>query len=425
MIEINRLKEWRAVEIVKIFLLRLNQDLNIENSPTDQFDFIISLKDQPNIRFAIEVKSKQRFTSKVNKQIEQLKRYRDQKLITIPVLIIKVDEIKEEAEFDFLIFPSFQKEKLLVRYTFKFTPLNNESFVNKLNTIKKWYAKIAKITHEKENETERRSISNYDLIEMAKADIEDSYIGKAVVGYIQIPGIQNDIIQNTNESHTSELESLLKIRKFVAFCINSVQTVNMFDYDENILIEEIEYPRAISFSDYYVFILPIDESSNQRKLASVFSVISMVLELMNVTLDNGYIVKGAIDFDEVYYNHNDLTLVGKALVNSENLTFKFTNNHRVILSNNIKSLIRDSLVNVNAAIIHYYRRFLFKDEDGWLTINPALILANNPQKSKDSLAKLTNLISNEATESNKEKYNVLLDKVTSQDLELKDISIFE
>jgi len=385
MIEINRLKEWRAVEIVKIFLLRLNLDLMIENSPTDQFDFIISFKDHPEIRFAIEVKSKQRFTSKVNKQIAQLKKYRDQKLITIPVLIIKVDDIEEEAEFDFLIFPSFQKEKLLVRYTFKFSALNKKSFITKLETIKKWYVKISKVTPEKEIETERRSISDNDLVEMATADIEDSYIGNAVVGYIQIPGIQNDIIQNISENNISELESLIKMRKFISFCVNSVQTVNMFDYHENTLIEEIEYPRAISFSDYFVFILPIDESSNQRKLASVFSVISMVLELMNVALDNGYVIKGAIDFDEVYYNHNDLTLVGKALVKSRNLTQKFTNNHRVILSDNIKALIRVSLTNVNAAVIHYYRRFLFKDEDGWLTINPALILANNPQKAKASL----------------------------------------
>ncbi len=423
--ETNMLKEWRAVEIVKIFLLRLNQDLIIENSPTDHFDFIISFKVQPNIRFAIEVKSKQRFTSRVNKQIERLKKYRDQRLITIPVLIIKVDDIKEEAEFDFLVFPSFQQNKLLIRYTFKFSVLNKESFINKLKTIKQWYAKREETTPEKDSEIERRSIADNNLIEMANADLENAFLGKAVVGYIQIPGIQNSISRDLDQNQNGNLHVLLKIRKYVDYCVNSVQTVHMSDYSKNILIEEIEYPRVISYSDYFIFILPIDETSNQRKLASVFSVISITLELMNVALDNGFVIKGAIDFDNVYYNHNNLTLLGNALQNSEKLAQAQTNRFRVIVSNNIKNLIRDNLNNVNVSIIHYFRRFIFKDEDGWLTINPALILANTSQKAKSSLIKLKKLMSKEIGNIDEYKFKVLSHKIEEEDLEMKDISIFE
>lgn len=140
MSEINKLKEWRAEEIVKIFLLRSNLELEVERFPTPLFDFFVKLKSNPDIKFAIEVKTKQRFKAKINTQINHLKSYREAGLITIPVLLIKVDEKLETSEFDFLVFPSFKENKLLIRYGFKFTKLNNDTFSNKINTIKKWYS---------------------------------------------------------------------------------------------------------------------------------------------------------------------------------------------------------------------------------------------------------------------------------------------
>lgn len=103
------------------------------------FDLFIKLKSNPDIKFAIEVKTKSRFQSRVNKQLSTLKPYRECGLINIPVFLIKVDEIEEDGEFDFLVFPSFQENKLSIKNDFKFIKLNKENFTIKMQTIEKWY----------------------------------------------------------------------------------------------------------------------------------------------------------------------------------------------------------------------------------------------------------------------------------------------
>ncbi|KGL63928.1 hypothetical protein [Polaribacter sp. Hel1_85] len=140
MSNIQNFKEWRAEEMVKVFLLKSGFKFEIETFPTPMFDLFVKFKTNSNVKFAIEVKTKIRFQSRINKQMSALKTYRDAGLINIPVLLIKVDEKEEESEFDFLVFPSFKENKLLIRNEFKFIKLNKENFKMKMNSIEKWYA---------------------------------------------------------------------------------------------------------------------------------------------------------------------------------------------------------------------------------------------------------------------------------------------
>lgn len=141
MSNIHNFKEWRAEEIVKVFLLKSGYQFEIETFPTPLFDLFIKSKTNSKIKFAIEVKTKNRFVSRINKQMTALKTYRDAGMINIPVLLIKVDEKEEESEFDFLVFPSFKENSLLIRNEFKFIKLDKENFRAKMDVIEKWYIK--------------------------------------------------------------------------------------------------------------------------------------------------------------------------------------------------------------------------------------------------------------------------------------------
>lgn len=141
MSNIQNFKEWRAEEIVKVFLLKSGYKFEVETFPTPMFDLFVKSKTNSNVKFAIEVKTESRFISRINKQMSTLNSYRDAGLINIPVLLIKVDERKEESEFDFLVFPSFKENKLLIRNEFKFIKLDKENFRKKMNAIEKWYNK--------------------------------------------------------------------------------------------------------------------------------------------------------------------------------------------------------------------------------------------------------------------------------------------
>ena len=135
----NNIKEWRAGEIAKIFLLKSNYKLSIDDYPTPLFDFFVSLKTDPTVNFAVEVKNKIRFNNNLNAQLNKLKIYRNLDVINIPVLLFKIDERNEVGEIDFLVIPSFRESKLLIRNEFKFQPLNQNNLTDKIDTIIKWY----------------------------------------------------------------------------------------------------------------------------------------------------------------------------------------------------------------------------------------------------------------------------------------------
>lgn len=419
---LTSIKEWRSVEVAKLFLLKLDLKLKIEDSPTDFFDFIVSLEEDPHIRFAIEVKSRQNFKSKVNKQIDSLTKYRDQRLITIPVLLLKIDDVKEKGELDFLIFPSFKEERLLVRYTFKFSKLNKDSFSKKLQTIKKWYVKLPYFLSN-EKEQLKRTITEDDLENLANTEIEKSFKGLAIVGQIEVVGLKDDILGRENINLES-LNTFFKLRKFLDFAITKAQTVQMFDYDSTTLIEEVEYPSIIQNSNSFIFILPVDGSSNQRILASIFSIIATILEIWRLSLNNKYTIRGAVNLGDIFFNKSNSVIFGESIEELSKLTKHSENRYRVIISSKIKALIRQNLNDVNPAMIDYFKRFIFKDEDDLLAINPALILANSNDAAQHSMELIKEILNRVEDETEITKFDILLEKVKNQDLDLQDESIF-
>jgi hypothetical protein len=137
----KNINEWRAEEMAKIFLLKSEYKLSIEKYPTPLFDFFITLKERPEIKFAIEVKTSNNFLPNLRKQISNIITYRDSGMITIPVLLFKIDEKKETGKLDFLVIPSFIENKLLIRNNFNFEDLNQKNFNKKIDSIIKWYEK--------------------------------------------------------------------------------------------------------------------------------------------------------------------------------------------------------------------------------------------------------------------------------------------
>jgi hypothetical protein len=129
------IKNWRAEEIAKIQLRKSSFNLNIEKFPTPIFDFFITQQANQKARFAVEVKTKHLFERNITQQLEQLVIYRNNEMINIPAIIIKVDEPNETAELDFLVIPS-KSGKLLIRKNFSFkelTPKTLDGFITKIN----------------------------------------------------------------------------------------------------------------------------------------------------------------------------------------------------------------------------------------------------------------------------------------------------
>jgi hypothetical protein len=135
----SSLREWRSEEIAKLYLLKSDYKLIVEQYPTPLFDFFVKSKKVEEIRFAVEVKRKDRFESNLKQQLHSIKIYRNEGMLTIPVLLFRIDETLETGEIDFLVFPSFRENKLLVRETFKFKKLEKQSLDDLVSIIEKWF----------------------------------------------------------------------------------------------------------------------------------------------------------------------------------------------------------------------------------------------------------------------------------------------
>lgn len=136
--KIKNFKEWRSEEVAKLNLLKSTYKLNIDKFPTPVFDFFVTLDSNKKVKFAIEVKETNSFNRYMKNHISQLKVYRENGMINIPALIIKVNEINEVGEIDFLIIPS-KTGKLLIRQNFNFKKLTPEAIDDFIKKIEKWW----------------------------------------------------------------------------------------------------------------------------------------------------------------------------------------------------------------------------------------------------------------------------------------------
>ncbi len=136
----KELIEWRSEEIAKLLLRKSNYSLHIETFPTPIFDFFITQNDKPRNRFAVEVKTKNSFNKNMNNQLKNLTIYRNTGMINIPALLIKIDEINETGEIDYLVVPS-KTGKLLIRKNYSFKPLTSKTLDSYIEKISIWWDK--------------------------------------------------------------------------------------------------------------------------------------------------------------------------------------------------------------------------------------------------------------------------------------------
>lgn len=137
--DLSDIKSRRAELIAKIFLLKSDFRMTIEMYPTPLLDFFVTLKDKPNVKFAVEVKRTSNFKRSIEKQLVNLRAYRAARLIDIPILLFRIDEKHERGELDFLIAPSTKGKRLSLKEDFDFQELNQNNLKKEIEVIGRWY----------------------------------------------------------------------------------------------------------------------------------------------------------------------------------------------------------------------------------------------------------------------------------------------
>lgn len=270
------------------------------------------------------------------------------------------------------------------------------------------------------------SILNINEIEAAaKEEIFKGKKVKALVAFIDLLGFKDEIINKWDNEEESPLFRLMKFKNFVSLAKEKGKTHDYYEDDNGIkLLAKISYPDIITFSDSFIFILPIDNFGADNILCSILSISSSIAELWRQCINGGFTIRGGVDFGEIFYIDKDL--VGPSLIESYKLESKIAMISRVVYSNEVLKAISNNLGKANPKIQDYFKRYLTKDIDERIILN--LIVAygyKNSEEIQEGVEKLKNMRDNVNKTELKAKYNNLIAWLRSERDPDNDFKIFK
>ena len=100
---------------------------------------------------------------------------------------------------------------------------------------------------------------------------------------------------------------------------------------------------------------------------------------------NGYTIRGAIDYGDIYWDENEL--IGPALINAYCFESEVAKTSRVVVSSNLNRVLKDLFSIQRSTMIDRLMRKFRKDIDGYIIVDP-MILYKSPAEQKSLVAYL-------------------------------------
>jgi hypothetical protein len=229
--------------------------------------------------------------------------------------------------------------------------------------------------------------------------------GKGYVCFIDVLGFSNDILKNWHNLESNPLEKILSIkdkmpifdqseeeggseshRKYVCRVNTVSDSVTIcFGYDKNIIVGDM--------------------------VLGLESVIGNISYIWSTFISEGYTIRGAIDYGDIYWDTNEL--IGPAFINAYRLESEVAKNSRVIISSDLNRELKYLFVNYqNVLTDHLIKRFR-KDVDGYIIIDPSLLHDTEEQRVQliEDLQVMKSKVNSGIV---KEKYNPLISMLSEE-----------
>jgi len=267
----------------------------------------------------------------------------------------------------------------------------------------------------------------FDEIEVeTKRSIQEGFKGKAIVAYIDLLGFKDEIVNNwnTKKKKKDPLHRLMSIKAFLDLAAKRAVTHDFEDYSGKVVLK-IPYPTIITFSDSFIFILPIENEDPTYKLGCILAVTGSIIELWRKSMDEGFTIRGAVDYGEIY--HNKLDLIGPSLITTYLNESKIAVTSRVIYSSAANKIVADNLPSAKKIFRDYFKRYFIADIDKLLIINPLVVFGgyNNPKLLKRTIKQLKKMKARVTKPLIKSKYDTLISRLNSRKKKMYNIKIFK
>ncbi len=223
--------------------------------------------------------------------------------------------------------------------------------------------------------------------------------GKGYVCFIDVLGFSNDIIKNWHNAESNPLEKILSIKDKMPIFDESN------DSDESELHRKYVC-RVNTVSDSVTICFGIDEDIIVGDMVlGLEAVIGNIAYIWSTFIRQGYTIRGAIDFGDIYWDINEL--IGPAFINAYRLESEVAKNSRVIISSKLNGELKNLFNNYESVLTEHLIKRFRKDVDGYIIVDPTLIY-DSEEERMELIQELTSMRSEVKSGIIKEKYTPLI-----------------
>ncbi len=230
-----------------------------------------------------------------------------------------------------------------------------------------------------------------------------SFKGVGYVCFIDVLGFSNDILKNWKSQSSNPLDKILSIKK-------RMPGFNQIDDMDGSTTRRTYACRVNTISDSVTICFGFNDEIMIGDLALGLEVIlSNLLHVWTTFIHNGYTVRGAIDFGDIYWDENEL--IGPAFINAYRLESEVAKISRVVVSSSLNKVLKNiSEIKRSTMIDHLIRNFR-KDIDGYIIVDPKILYKSDKEQMVllDCLNKMKNELPNGII---REKYSPLISMLT-------------
>ena len=235
--------------------------------------------------------------------------------------------------------------------------------------------------------------------------------GKGYVCFIDVLGFSDDILKNWHNLESNPLERILSIKdKMPIFDVTSDGSESESHRKYVCRVNTVSDSVTICFGyDKEIFVGDM--------VLGLEAVIDNISYIWSTFISEGYTIRGAIDYGDIYWDTNEL--IGPAFINAYRLESEVAKNSRVIVSSNLNSELKNLFVNYESVLTdHLIKRFR-KDVDGYIIFDPSLLHDNEEQRVQliEDLLNMKNKVNSGIV---KEKYSPLISMLSEENPKILD-----
>ncbi|EHJ9985863.1 hypothetical protein KB976_005024 [Vibrio parahaemolyticus] len=194
--------------------------------------------------------------------------------------------------------------------------------------------------------------------------------GKGYVCFIDVLGFSDDILSNWDKVENNPLDKLLSIKS----------QMPVFDESgsENDALRRYVC-KVNTVSDSVTICFGFEKNLIVGDLVlGLEAVIANIAYIWSTFIQEGYTIRGAIDFGDIYWDENEI--IGPSFINAYSLESKVAKTSRVIVSSDLNKLLGDLYKQPLNPLTEHLTRNFTKDIDGYISVDPNVIYSSDEER---------------------------------------------